>query len=445
MARRALELSPDSAATHSTILFMLSHCCNDPDELTREHFKYGERWEAPYLAQRVAHPNERDPERRLRVGFVSGDLYYHALAYFIEGVLEHLKKNGANLALHVYYTNTIDDPKSQQLRGYIDHWHEVADLDDEALASKIRADEIDILIDLSGHSALNRLLVFARKPAPVQASWIGYGGTTGLQAVDYFLADPFYLPEGRYDSQFKEQIVRIPLGAPFQPDPIAPPVGPLPALANGHLTFGCFHRPNKIGRDAVAMWGKLLRALPDARLVLAGVSPGTEGKLLAWLAEEGVGMERLEVHPRMSTLEYMKMHHKVDICFAPIPYSGSTTICHALWMGVPTLTKVGPTNPSHASVHYLAHLGLNSFIAQDDDNFVNLGVFLSKNIPTLAALRAGMRERYLNSLVGYPGVAAATFELALRKMWRRWCAGLPPEAFKVSLSELVPAGEDAAG
>jgi predicted O-linked N-acetylglucosamine transferase (SPINDLY family) len=265
-----------------------------------------------------------------------------------------------------------------------------------------------------------------------------------MRAIDYFIGDPFYLPEGRYDDQFREKIVRLPLGAPFQPEPIAPPVNPLPALANGHLTFGCFHRPNKIGRDAVAMWGKLLRALPESRLVLGGVGPGTEGKLLGWLAEEGVGRERLSIHPRLSTLEYLRLHHQVDICFAPIPYCGSTTICHALWMGVPTLTTTGPTNPSHASVHYLAHLGLNSFIADDVDTFVNLGVFLSNNIATLAGLRATMRERYLNSLVGYPGVVAATFELALRKMWRRWCAGLPPEAFRVALSELVPDNNGAA-
>lgn len=431
-ARRAVELNPDMPSLHSMLLFILSHCCSDAAELTRAHHGFGQRWDAPEWRP---HLNDKNPERVIKVGIVSADLYNHAISTFIEPIIVSLR-HSHRISLHVYHNSAHEDAVSERLRAQVSRWQRINGLDDDAAEQLIRADGIDVLVDLSGHSLHNRLPLFARKPAPVQASYLGYAGTTGLRAMDYYIGDQFFLPEGRYDEQFSEQIVRIPLGAAFIPDPHAPPVAPLPALRNGHLTFGSFHRANKISREVVAQWSALLRALPDARMLLGGQKDGGTDVLLGWFAEEGIEAGRLTVRPRASMGEYLAQHHEVDICLSPFPYTGTTTVAHALWMGVPTLSVVGATNPSHAAACYLAHLGLSSFIAYDEATYVKLGVFLSENLPALAAMRASMRERFTNSMLGYPAITAAALEEAFCQMWHRWCAGALLAPLRVRLSDL---------
>lgn len=436
LARRAFELAPTPMA-HSVMLFILSHYCLDPEELNREHFAFGERWEPALRALRQPHANDRDPQRKLRVGIVSADLYEHAVTRFVAPVFEALRDH-ERVSLHVYYNNNIHDSMSAQLRACSASWRSITDVDDEAAERMIREDAIDILIDLSGHSAQNRLPLFMRKPAPVQASWIGYAGTTGMEAMDYIFLDQFVAPEGRYDDQFTEQIVRLPLAAPFLPDSGAPPVNGLPAQRNGYLTFGSFHRASKLSRDVIAQWSKLLHAIPDARMLLGGLQAGVDDVLIDWFAQEGIRRERLLLRQRATVYEYLKQHYDVDVCLSPFPYSGSTTVGHALWMGVPTLATVGATNPSHAAVSFISHLGLGDFITDNEETYVKLGVFLSKNIPALAAMRATMRERFVNSVLGYPGITAAGLEHGLRLMWQRWCAGEAPAPLRVRLSDLAP-------
>ena len=435
LARRLLEVVP-SPAVHSMMLFMLSHCCLDPDELTREHFSYGERWESPLLDLRQPHANDRDPGRPLRVGIVSADLHNHAVAYFLAPVLVALKES-RELSIYAYYNNRVDDAMTQNLRAHTAVWRSIVDLNDEEAERLIRADGIDILIDLAGHSALNRLPLFARKPAPIQATWIGYAGTTGLRGMDYVLSEQHHLPQGRYDDQFTENIVRLPLALPFLPEQSAPPVNDLPALRNGYLTFGSFHRASKLSREVIVHWASLLHAIPDARMLLGGLQTGTEQVLVDWFEAEGISRERLLLRQRASVYEYLGQHHDVDVCLCPFPYTGSTTIGHALWMGVPTLAAVGATNPSHASAGFMSHLGLHSFITEDEETYIKLGVFLSQNLSALAAMRASMRQRFVDSMVGYPGVAAAGLELGLRRMWQRWCAGEASAPLRVELSELA--------
>lgn len=434
-ARLVLEYQP-SAANHSMLLFVLSHCCSDPGVLTREHFAFGERWESPQVEQRQPHANGRDPARVLRVGLVSGDMYGHAVARFVAPALEALK-DSTQIRFHVYYNNRIEDQVTRSMMNTVSVWRSIVDLDDAAAERLIRDDAVDILIDLSGHSALNRLSLFARKPAPVQATWIGYAGTTGLRAMDYILVDRFMVPGERYTDQFTENIVKLPLGALFLPEPASPPVNPSPAMQNGYLTFGSFHRASKLGREVIAQWASLLHAIPDARMLLGGLEAGIDDVLVEWFAEAGIPRERLLLRQRTSVREYLKQHYEVDVCLSPLPYSGSTTIGHALWMGVPTLATTGPTNPSHTSVPFMAHMGLHTFITESPETYVKLGVFLSQNLPALAAMRATMRERFLNSILGYPGIVGASLELALRRMWERWCAGLPAAPLSVTMQELA--------
>ncbi len=338
------------------------------------------------------------------------------------------------LSLHAYYNNVIEDAVTRRLRGYLTHWHSIVGMPDDALAQKIRDDGIDILIDLSGHTGKHRLLAFARKPAPVQASWIGYPGTTGLSAMDYYLADRFFLPPGQFDGQFTEKIsVRLPAIAPFLPHESAPPVNALPALNNGYMTFGSFNRLSKITRSVIALWAQLLRALPDSRMLLGAMSQdGNYTTLIEWFAQEGIERERLDFHVRSDMNVYLEKHHNVDICLDTFPYNGGTTTCHALWMGVPTLTMTGSTPAGRAGVAVMGHAGLDAFVAHDAADFVQKGLSRAGDLAALSDIRMGLRERFARSAMGQPAVVAEGLARALRIIWQRWCGGLPPVAVDAS-------------
>ena len=343
--RRALEIDPNCASTHSNLLFCLSQIAEmGPQELFAEHCRFGAHFESHLRAKWPSFAGPRDPERSLRIGFVSGDFRNHALAYFVEPILTALSQF-PRLALHAYSNHVIEDVVTRRLRDCFAHWNSIVGLSDEAVAARVFADGIDILIDLSGHSAKNRLAVFVRKPAPLQASWMGYPGTTGLSAVDYYFADRRYLPAGQFDDQFTEKIVRLPASAPFMPSREAPPISGLPALDRGHLTFGSFNRLGKLSHSVVSVWSQLLRALPNARMMLGAMREGERYEsLIAWFEREGVSRQRLDFFPRSDMKTYLGQHHQVDICLDTFPYNGGTTTLHALWMGVPTMTLAGDTN-----------------------------------------------------------------------------------------------------
>ncbi len=406
-------------------------------DLFREHLHFGETFEAPFLTYWPRHSNMRDPERVLRVGIVSGDLRNHAVASFIEPLLMHLSLS-TNLELSAYYNHSVEDSVSQRLKGYFAHWQIVLGIADENLVKQVQQDGIDILIDLSGHTGLNRLLVFARKPAPVQVSWLGYPGTTGLTSMDYYLADRFFLPPGQFDDQFSEKIVQLPAIVPFAPRVAGPSVNALPAVTNGYFTFGSFNRASKISRDVVALWTPLLRALPDARMVLGGMpQDGENATLETWFAEEGVDKTRLTFYGKRPEPEYMGLHHQVDICLDTFPYNGGTTSFYATTMGVPTLTLAAQTPASRVGACILGQVGLEDFVAHDSEEFVRKGLYWTDHLPELGAIRAALRERLEQSPLGQPALAAKGVESALRTMWRRWCAGLPPESFAVDTDALI--------
>lgn len=431
--RELLAHNPDHTDAWSNMLFCLSEMSQvTPQALFAEHRRYAEQ-----LERRTPPPtgfdNPPEPERCLRVGFVSGDLRNHAVANFIEPVFERLAGR-AGVALHVYYNRTLHDPATERLRGHIAHWRDVAALDDAALEALVRSDGIDILFDLSGHTAFNRLPAFARRMAPLQVSWIGYPGTTGLAAMDYVLADRKFLPHGQFDHLFTERLVQLPLSVPFHPAAGAPEVGPLPALAQGHLTFASFNRPSKINHEVVKTWAALLRAVPDARMLLAGL-PERDGRdrIVAWLDQEGVAAHRLEFHDRTGIIDYLALHNRVDLVLDTFPYTGGTTTMNAGWMGVPTLTLAGGSVPGRQSASFLEHQGLQQFIAHDRDDFVAKGVAICADLAALAAIRARLRGRFALAGSDTMGRVADGVEHALRLMWRRWCQGLPAASFETPL------------
>lgn len=431
--RRSLEIEPEADEVHQGLLFCLTLNGNiAPSELAAEHRRFGERVEAKARKRWRPHRNSRTPDRRLQIGFVSGDLFRHAVANFIEPVLVHLARD-ANLTLHAYYTYTAEDVATQRLRGMFAHWHPVADMSATALADKIRADGIDILIDLSGQTARNRLVTFAQKPAPVQASWIGYPGTTGLNTVDYYFADRYLVPNAEVDDQFTEQIVYLPATAAFLPSEMAPPVNPLPALSNGYVTFGSFNRLNKLSREVVSLWSQVLSAMPTARMFVGAMTDEQSvNQVIDWFAQEGVSRERLDIRLRADLPLYLLQHHQVDICLDAFPYGGGTTSLHALWMGLPTVTLRGPTVASRSGTSVFSLIGLETFVADDKPDFVRKALHWARDLTALASVRSGMRERCMQSPNFRPEMIASGMSHALRIMWRNWCEGTAPTHLDVT-------------
>jgi predicted O-linked N-acetylglucosamine transferase (SPINDLY family) len=463
-ARRSLQSAIDAQGedTHiglesprSLLLFVLN---NDPsvdaDSLFAEHRRVGAYFEriargakSPGNAadgSAPGHPPVRrpprsaraaNPDRCLRVGFVSADLYGHSVGHFVEPLFAAWQRS-QSIRTSVYYVNKVEDVVSRRLRSYVADWRPVLDTSSAELEQLIRDDDIDILIDLSGHTALHRLDTFARKPAPIQASWLGYPNTTGLAAVDYYLADKHFLPPGQFDRYFTEKIVHLPAAWSFEPSRYAPPVNPLPALAAARLTFGSFNRIAKLNEPTVRLWSQLLRAVPGSRLMIAGVPLDVAHHRLApWFAAGGIGPERLSFHAYSGQDHQFALHHQVDIGLEPMPYSGCTTSNHALWMGVPSLTCVGTTPASRLSAANLGHLGLDEFIAVSPEDFVAKGLRWVNDLPALAEVRAGLRARWQAAPARNAEFFAAGMELALRRMWRHWCAGLPAESFEITAEQ----------
>jgi len=431
--RRALGMMPTQAATHSNLLFCLMHK-NDLDAASAfaEYREFAARHEAPLRAHWPQHTNDRDPSRPLRIGFVSGDLFNHPVAYFLLSVMEYLTRD-PSLSLHVYSNYTTSDGFTSQIRAYAHGWHEIFGMTDAVVAQKIRNDGIDILIDLSGHTGRNRLVTFAHKPAPVQVSWIGNPATTGLTAIDYYMSDRFVTPLEQFAGQFSEKLVFLPALAPFKPHPQAPEVKELPALKNGFVTFGSFSRIVKIGPEVMALWARVLREVPNSRMFIGSISsPEQMSKLARQFASEGIDVSRISFVQRNTVTSYLEQHNQVDVCLDAFPFAGSTTTMHALWMGVPTVTLPGVSMASRGSTGWLSHLGLDAaFVATDKDDFVRKCAALAADLDALATVRRELRQHCMQSpLISASSIANAASR-ALRIMWQRWCDGLAPEHFEV--------------
>jgi predicted O-linked N-acetylglucosamine transferase (SPINDLY family)/SAM-dependent methyltransferase len=432
--KQALTLQPGDAGCFSNLLFCMSHAQGIPAaELLQAHQAYAELYEAPLKAHWQPHHNDREPDRPLKVGFVSADFRAHSIPHFLKPLLLGLASN-QQLELHAYYNHPISDQVTAKMREYFASWKDVTEQSDEVLAKTIRQDGIDILIDLSGHTSGNRLLTFARKPAPIQLSWLGYMNTTGLTAMDYYLTDEALTPVGEFDAQFTEKLVQLPVNAPFMPDASMPEVEPLPALSNGYITFGCFNRPNKITQATVQLWAQLMQAVPDSRMILGGISSSENGShLVSWFKQAGIASNRLQLVARTHMADYLQQYHRVDICLDTFPSNGLTTTAHALWMGVPTLCQVGDRLNSRGAMALMQHAGLSNWIAADAQAWIAQGITLCADLAALAEVRKGMRDRLQQSLLSQPAKLSATLADALRLMWQRWCQHQPAQSFNMPL------------
>ena len=429
---RALDLKPALPIGQSNLIYQMH---NSARRSAAEILAQARNWNAVHaapLAARVEpHVNSRDPDKPLKVGYVGGDFRSHPVGWFTLALFAH--HDPARVEPFVYMTTSRIDGLSDKLRAAIRHWRNAAGMDDAALARAIRADGIDILVDVAGHTAENRLLAFAEKPAPVQAVGVGLVGTTGMEAIDYVIADRFEIPPG-FERFYSEAVVRLPGDYICYAPPDAPGVTPPPARAQGHATFGCFNNLSKATPEAVALWSRVLKAVPDSRMFLktfAFADAPTRARYLGLFAEQGIGAERLILEGPSPHAELLAAYGRVDVTLDPLPYTGGLTTLESLWMGVPVVTLPGETFAARHSTSHLYNAGLPELVARDADEYVAIAARLAGDPGALAALRAGLRGRLAASPICDGAAYARGLEAAYRTMWRRWVAGEKPGHFDV--------------
>ncbi len=425
--RRALGLQPDSVRIYSNLLFVMS-CCDQlsPEEVYAAHRGFGETLADPLLAVGCVHANSRDPGRVLTVGYVSADFREHAMRYFIEPVLE--RHDHSNFRILCYNNGAITDDVSTRLREYADGWRDIGKLSDAELVALMRADAVDILVDLSGHTRGNRLMALAHKPAPVQATWFGTVQTTGMKAMDWRISDGHIDPEGKTEHLSRERLVRLAQSyACFRPHPDSPVVGPLPALhANSGqgVTFASFNAGHKINDAVVALWARLINGVAGSQLLMVvehGDLPDIRRVVAARFEAQGLAPARLRVTGRKPVGQFLGMFNEVDVLLDPFPQNGGITSLHALWMGVPVISLAGAAPIGRIGVSLLRQLGLESFLAANADEYVQIARRCAQGLPELAALRAGLRARMRASTLMDEHAFIRELESAYRRMWREWC------------------------
>lgn len=420
--RNAIELKSDYAAAHSNLIYGLKLKAEpSSSEIKVEADKFGDivRSRAkPFVNWNV----RRDPAKRLRVGMVSADFKDHVISRFLGSFLGHIDQSRVELA--AYSASVTEDDITERLKSHFALWRKVVGLDDRSLAGMVHDDAVDILIDLSSHTGGNRLPMFAYKPAPVQATWLGLFVTSGVPGMDYIITDPYLVP-GDEAQYFSEEV--WPLAESWfclsTPDVAVEPE-PLPALVNGTITFGCFNNLAKMTDVVVELWARVLLAVPGSRLFLKTRQLGDDlvrRNTLARFAAQGIGSDQLVLEGSSPYAEYFAAYNRVDVSLDPFPYAGGTTSLDSLWMAVPVLTRRGERADSHLGESIAQAAGLADWIADDDDDYVKKAADLTSDLQRLAELRAGLRERVLASSL-YDGARFARhFEDALRGMWQRAC------------------------
>jgi protein O-GlcNAc transferase len=429
-SRRAVALEPGLVAAHSNLLLQLTYQAgHSPADLLAAHRAWDRAHGEPLKPPAAAHATDCDPERRLRIGYVSGDLHAHPVGYLLANVLPAHDKGEVEVFC---YTDVLtEDAVTAGLKAAADHWRDITGQDDEALAARVREDRIDILVDLAGHTSRNRLLAFARRPAPVQVSWLGYPGSTGFSAIDYLVMDAATAPAGA-EAWCAEALVRLPHGRfCYAPPQAAPAVAQRPP---GPVVFGSFNHLAKINAEVVALWARVLHAVPDSRLVLKWKSfdgAVARDRLTAAFAAEGVDPDRLELRGASPHADMLAEYGDIDIALDPFPYGGGMTSAEALWMGVPVVTWPLDRIVSRQTFAFLTELDLTDLAATSADDYVRIASVLAAEPARRADLRRTLRGRMQASPLTDGARFTPGLEATYRQMWRRWCAGEGPAVISV--------------
>lgn len=420
--RDALALQPSHASAADNLIFAVDlHPATDPAAALAERQRWCKQNAEPFAGAAVAHDHVPDAERRLRIGYVSADFRRHSAADLFAAIVP---SHSSAVEVYCYSSGEQVDDMTAQLRAGVAKWRDVARLSDDGLAQLIRADRVDILVDLSGFTGGNRLRVFARRPAPIQVQAWGYPLGSGMKAMDYLLADKVMIPDADRP-YFSEEIVHLPAGFAYAPPTDAPECVPLPALAGRPFTFGSFNRVSKLSDAMLQAWGEILERVPNARLLIkdrALDDPEARQRLSQALVSRGVAAERIELRGQTTRPAHMAAFADVDLALDSFPQNGGITAIEGLWMGVPMVTLVGKRPPGRVGASLLAVLDLDEFVAQSADEYVTRAVAWTARLDALAALRASLRQRLRTSIICNHAAYTQAVEAAYRMMWRRWCA-----------------------
>jgi protein O-GlcNAc transferase len=422
LCQKALELKPDLLAAHQILLFAQQYSQKLTPQIWHdvlEKFAQACFSKLPELS----HLNTPEPAKRLRIGYVSPDFRYHACSYFIEPLLSAHDRQ--QVEIFCYSNVPKADPMTERLKALADHWYDVRGLEIDSVATLIRSHNIDILVDLAGHTADNLLLAFYRKPAPIQASWLGCPSSTGLQAIDYRISDCWLTPQDTPE-YYTETIWNLEYPSHcYRPYSQAPAVGPLPAEEKGYITFGSFNNLAKVNLETIALWAQILRGVSNSRILLKSRQlgePGICSQYIEAFRAEGIAEERIELlisTPDIAT--HLNLYNRIDIALDSFPYNGATTTLEALWMGVPVITLAGWRTASRYGLSFLAALDLRELAAEDMTQIASIAIALASDLPKLAQLRASLREKMRHSSLCDEANFARTLETAYRQMWKIWC------------------------
>lgn len=421
LQRKALLLSPEKPWIYSNILLTMVYAASvQPEEIAEISRQFGKVITDPLLRKRPF-ANDKNVTRKIRIGYVSPDLRNHAVHSFLAPIYECDKKN---FEIFAYSKNEIDDDVTNDLKKYFDHWRDIKYVTDDAAADIIEADKIDILVDVAGHTGANGLMIFARKPAPIQVTWLGYPATTGMNAMDYRITDSYTEPSGMTEHLNTETLWRLPdiFCAYREPERGPAVIDHPPFEDNGYITFGCFNNFTKVTDPVLDTWAKIMKAVPDCRLLIevAGIeSQKVLSELEARLMQHGLPLDRVILEPRKKSNQYV-LYNKIDIALDPFPCNGGTTSMDTLWMGVPFVTLAGKHFVSRMGFSILTNAGLPHLIAQNIDDYISIAVDLAQNHKNLRQLRDGLRDRFFSSPAMDQIKFARNLESAYREMWKKW-------------------------
>jgi len=419
--RQALALKPDFVGAHDNLLYTLPfHPDSDRPGMFAEFQNWNRQHARPLRRFIQTHANDRNPNRRLRIAYVSPNFHKHPVGRFMLPLLA--RHDRVQFEVFCYASSPEHDELTTKLKSHADVWRSIVGLSDEQAAQLIRKDQIDILVDLSMHMADNRMLVFARKPAPVQVTYLAYAGGTAVDTIDYRLTDRYLDPDPADDRFYMEKSIRLD-GTYwcYQQSIATQPVNALPALTAGTITLGCLNNFSKVSPGAMETWATLLNRLGSARLVLHTIIGSHREKVIRFMTDRGVAADRLDIVGRVSPEEYFTTYQRIDLAVDPFPYAGGTTTCDALWMGIPVVTLAGRTAVGRAGVSILSNVGLDELIAGTPQEYVRIAADLAADLPRLAQFRATLRQRMQDSALMDETRYAHGIEAAYRTMWCDWC------------------------
>jgi protein O-GlcNAc transferase len=424
--QRAIQINPYELKPYQAFLMLMSYSRKySIHTIFNEHLKFARQFEEPLHSKISSYTNERTLDRKLKIGYVSPDFKSHSVAFFIEPVL--LSHNRDLFEIFCYSDVSLPDEVTNRIKEYPDQWRNIVGISDEKVAKLVSEERIDILIDLAGHTGgVNRILLFAHKPAPVQVSWIGYPTTTGLSTIDYKIVDNFTDPLGMTEQFYTEKLLRLPeIFLCYLPPKDSPDVNILPALTRGYITFGSFNNYVKVTPEVITLWSRILKAVPNSRLIMKSHSfsdKTTCSHANSLFTSEGIEAERIELLQMVPSIrDHLMLYNQIDIGLDTSPYNGTTTTCEAMWMGVPVVTLAGDTPASRVGVSLLSNVGVKELIAKSYEEYVEIAVNLARNTQRLQLLRERIRDMMRSSPLCDAKRFTANLEIYYRQIWERWC------------------------